>query len=44
VSIWLSFRVSVFDGDVLFFYIATLAQSQPNSLGTGGLTNCIARR
>src|ERR1043166_8485783 len=35
------FRISVFDGDVLFFFIAKLAQSQPNCLGTGRLTSGI---
>ena len=34
----LPLRISVFGGDVLSFYVATLAQSQPNCLGTGGLT------
>ena len=34
----LPLRISVLDGDVLSFYVATLAQSQPNCLGTGGLT------
>ena len=38
----LTLRVSVLDGDVLSFYVATLAQSQPNSLGTGGITSCVA--
>jgi hypothetical protein len=37
-------RISVLDGDVLFFYVATLAQSEPNSLGTSGLNSCIAHR
>ena len=32
--------ISVFDGDVLSFYVAKLAQSQSNCLGTGGLTSC----
>ena len=36
----LPLRISVLDGDVLSFYVATLAQSQPNSLGTGGVTSC----
>ena len=40
----LPLRISVLDGDVLSFYVATLAQSQPNCLGTGGLTSWIARR
>ena len=39
----LPLRISVFDRDVLSFYVATLAQSQPNSLGPGGVTSCIAR-
>ena len=34
----LPLRISVLDGDVLSFYVATLAQSQPNCLGTGRLT------
>ena len=34
----LPLRISVLDGDVLSFYVAKLAQSQPNCLGTGGLT------
>ena len=34
-------RISVLDGNVLSFYVATLAQSQPNCLGTGGLTSWI---
>ena len=38
VPIALPLRISVLDGDVLSFDVATLAQSQPNSLGTGGLT------
>ena len=37
----LPLRISVLDGDVLSFYVATLAQSQPNCLGTGGLTSWI---
>jgi hypothetical protein len=28
----LSLRISVLDGDVLSFYVATLAQSEPNCL------------
>ena len=39
----LPLRISVLDGDVLSFYVAKLAQSQPNCLGTGGLTSWIAR-
>ena len=42
--IGLPLRISVLDGDVLSFYVAKLAQSQPNCLGTGGLISCIARR
>ena len=38
----LPLRVSVLGGDVLSFYVAKLAQSQPNCLGTGGLSNWIA--
>ena len=37
----LSLRIPVLDGDVLTFYVATLAQSQPNCLGTSGLTSLI---
>ena len=37
-------RISVLDGDVLSFYVAKLAQSPPNCLGTGGLTSWIGRR
>jgi hypothetical protein len=37
-------RMSVLDGDVLPFYVAQLAQSQPNCLGTGGLTSWTAQR
>ena len=37
----LPFRISVLDGNVLAFYVATLAQSQANCLGTGGLTSWI---
>jgi|GEM_PF-2022664 hypothetical protein len=36
--------ISVLGGDVLSFYVATLAQRQPKCLSTGGLTSCIARR
>ena len=35
----LPLRISVLDGDVLSFYVAKLAQSQPNCLGTGGLSS-----
>src|SRR5262249_15821119 len=42
--IGLPFRISVLDGDVLSFYVATLAQCHPNCLGTSGLTSSIARR
>jgi hypothetical protein len=41
LPVGLPLRISVLDGDVLSFYVATLAQSQPNSLGTGGLTSWI---
>ena len=37
----LPLRISVLDGDVLSFYVAKLAQSQPNCLGTGGVTSWI---
>ena len=40
----LPLRISVFGGDVLSFYVTTLAQSHPNSFGTGGVTSCIAPR
>jgi hypothetical protein len=36
--------ISVLDGDVLTFYVATLAQSQPKWLGTGGLSSWIEQR
>ena len=36
--------ISVLGGDVLSFYVAMLAQSHPNSFGTGGVTSCIAPR
>ena len=36
----LPLRISVLDGNVLSFYVAKIAQSQPNCLGTGGLTSC----
>ncbi len=39
----LPLRISVLDGDVLSFYVATLAQSQPNCLGTGGVSSWIDR-
>ena len=35
----LSLRISVLDGDVLSFYVAKLAQSQPNSLDAGGVSS-----
>ena len=35
----LPLRISVLDGDVLSFYVAKLAQSQPNCLGAGGLSS-----
>ena len=41
--IGLSLRISVLDGDVLSFYVATLAQSRPNCLGTSGLSSWLAR-
>ena len=44
MTIDLSLRISVLDGDVLSFDVAKLAQSRPNCLGTSGLTSCIARR
>ena len=44
MPIGLPLRISVLDSDVLSFYVATLAQSQPNCLGTSGLTSWIARR
>jgi hypothetical protein len=44
IPIGLPLRISVLGGDVLSFYVATVAQSQPNYLGTCGLTNCIAPR
>jgi hypothetical protein len=37
-------RVSVFEGDVLSFYIAKLVQSPTKCFGTGGLTNSVAPR
>ena len=37
----LPLRISVLDGDVLSFYVAKLAQSQPNCLGTGGVISWI---
>src|SRR4030095_1082074 len=42
--IGLPLRISVLDGDVLSFYVAKLAQSQPNCLGTGGLTSWLELR
>ena len=39
----LPLRKSVLDGDVLSFYVAQFAQSQPDALGTGGLTSWIER-
>ena len=44
VPIELRLCISVLDGDVLSIYVATLAQSQPNCLGTDGITSCIAWR
>ena len=43
-TITLPFRISVLDGDVLSFYVATLAQSQSNCLGSGGLSSWVERR
>ena len=40
----LPLSISVLEGDVLSFYIAKLAQSQPNCLGRGGLGSWIERR
>ena len=40
----LPLRIPVLDGDVLSFYVAKLAQSQPNYLGTGGLTSWVDPR
>ena len=40
----LPLRISVLGGDILSFYVAQLAQSQSNCLGTGGLTSWIGRR
>ena len=37
----LPLRISVLGGDILSFYVAKLAQSQPNCLGTGGLTQLV---
>jgi hypothetical protein len=34
-------RISILDGDVLSFYVASLAQRQPNSLGASGVSSCI---
>ena len=39
--ILLPLRMSVLEGDVLSLYVAKLAQSQPNCLGTDGLTSWI---
>jgi hypothetical protein len=36
-SLALAIRISILYGDVLAFYIAQLAQSQPNCLGADGL-------
>ena len=38
----LPLRISVLAGNVLSFYVATLAQSLPNCLETGGLTSGVA--
>jgi hypothetical protein len=40
----LPLRIPVFGGDGLSFYVATLAQSQSNSLETRGGTSRIARQ
>ena len=40
----LPLRISVLDGDVLAFYVAQRAQSQPNRLGTGGFIRWIEQR
>ena len=40
----LALRVSVLDRDVLSFYVANLAQGQPNCLGTGGFREGRKRR
>ena len=37
VPIELPLRILVLGGNVLSFYVAKLAQSQPNCLGTGGV-------
>jgi hypothetical protein len=37
----LPLRISVLDGDVLSFYVAPLAERQPNCFGTGGLASWI---
>jgi hypothetical protein len=37
ISIELPLRISVLDGDVLSIYVAKLAQTLPNCLGTDGL-------
>src|SRR5437899_2358542 len=41
-TIGFSLRTTVFNSDVLSFYVTKLTQGQPNSLGTGGLTSWIA--
>jgi hypothetical protein len=41
VPIRLPHRISVLDSDVLSFYVAKLAQSQPNCLESGGLTSWV---
>ena len=33
--------ISVLGGDVLSFYVAEVAQSQPNCLGTGGFISSV---
>ena len=44
VPLALPLRISVLGGDVLSFYVAKLAQSEPNCLGTGGLTSWVTYR
>ena len=43
-TISIPLRISVLDGDVLSFYVAKLAQSQPKSLGTRGLSSLVGGR
>src|SRR5262249_50723386 len=42
--ILLPLRISVLEGDVLSFYVAKLAQSQPNRLGTGRFSSRVSPR